>query len=198
MSSVPGPADLLAAVIAQFQVAYPEVTVRLFLDEAIVKLEYGVAHVALRAGAPPQEPDNIAQKLMRIGVGLYAAPSYVEQFGLPKDSTQFSAHRFVGHDHAEHGSPFNRWLRAAVPEERIMTRSNDHDVLEAAVFRGVGIGFADELSRVAHPDLIEVMEPLDEWAVDLWVVSHVDLHHTAKVQAFLKILKEVTKTWRQI
>ena len=56
VSSVPGPADLLAGVMAQFQEAYPEVTVRWLLDETIVKLEYGVAHLAVRAGAPPTNP----------------------------------------------------------------------------------------------------------------------------------------------
>jgi len=198
VSSVPGPSVLLAHVVAKFQLEYPEVTVRVVAEEAIVKLEYGAAHLALRGGAPPQEPDNIVHKLIRYEMGLYASPSYVERYGLPENAEQFGAHRFVGHDRADHGAMFNRWMRRVVPQERIMTRSNDFAIIEAAVIRGAGIGFVGEVSRLRHPELIEVMAPLDEWGIDFWVVTHVDMHHTAKVQAFLKILKEVTKTWQQL
>lgn len=198
VSSVPAPAVVLSEVIARFQEQYPEVTVRFLMDEAIVKLEYGAAHVALRGGAPPQEPDNIAHRLVHYRIGLYAAPSYVARFGVPESEAEFGAHRFVGHDNEAHGAMSSRWMRRVVPRERVMTRSNDYVLMEEAVFRGAGIGFIGEISRLAHPELIEVMVPLEEWAVDFWVVTHVDMHHTTKVQAFLRVLKEVAKTWQQL
>ncbi|MGR3660248.1 MAG: LysR family transcriptional regulator [Paracoccaceae bacterium] len=198
VSVVPGPVVLVAHVVAKFQLQYPEVTVRVLMDEAIVKLEYGAAHVALRGGAPPQEPDNIARKLARYEMGLYAAPSYVERFGVPASIAQFGAHRFVGHDRENQGAMFNRWMRRVVPIDRILTRSNDFGVLEAAVIRGAGIGFVGEINRLEHPELVEIMAPLEEWAIDFWVVTHVDMHHTTKVQAFLQILKEVTTTWQHL
>jgi DNA-binding transcriptional LysR family regulator len=196
ISAVPMPVPIIGEVLTRFQAQYPDVTVRFLLDEGIVRLEYGVAHVALRAGAPPQEPDNIAQKLIRFEIGLFAAPSYVESYGLPAGIAQFPEHRFVGHDRADHRAGMYRWMRRVVPEGRILTRSNDHLVLEHAVISGAGIGFVGGGLRREHRELIEVIPPEDEWNVDIWVVTHLDLHHTAKVQAFLKILKEVATTWR--
>ena len=37
------------------------------------------------------------------------------------------------------------------------------------------------------------MPTLPEWEVPLWLVTHVDLHRTTKVQAFLQHIKEASK-----
>jgi DNA-binding transcriptional LysR family regulator len=47
----------------------------------------------------------------------------------------------------------------------------------------------------ANPKLIEVFPHQDDWSAPLWLVTHVDLHRTHKVQAFLNFLKEQSKTW---
>ncbi|MGI9389373.1 MAG: LysR family transcriptional regulator, partial [Boseongicola sp.] len=38
-------------------------------------------------------------------------------------------------------------------------------------------------------------DPQETWTSPLWLVTHVDLHRTTKVQAFLKYLKEDAKSW---
>jgi len=42
---------------------------------------------------------------------------------------------------------------------------------------------------------VRMMDPLPEWTSDLWLVTHVDLHRTPKVQTFLKFLKAEAKAW---
>ena len=64
-----------------------------------------------------------------------------------------------------------------------------------AVLAGAGIGFLARWEASRHPELEEVMEPLPEWAGKLWLVTHVDLHRTPKVQSFLKFLKQEAQTW---
>jgi DNA-binding transcriptional LysR family regulator len=39
------------------------------------------------------------------------------------------------------------------------------------------------------------MPPRPEWAAPLWLVTHMDLHRTTKVQAFLTHLKERAAAW---
>jgi len=41
-----------------------------------------------------------------------------------------------------------------------------------------------------YPDLVQVLPPREEWSSPLWLVTHVDLHRTPKVQAFLQHLKD--------
>ena len=40
------------------------------------------------------------------------------------------------------------------------------------------------------------MPPREEWSAKLWLVTHVDLHRTTKVQAFLSFLKDQARQWR--
>ena len=63
-------------------------------------------------------------------------------------------------------------------------------IMEQAVLAGAGIGFFGAREAAAHPDLVQVMPPQEDWTSPLWLVTHVDLHRTAKVQAFLSFLKE--------
>jgi len=60
-------------------------------------------------------------------------------------------------------------------------------VLQSAIAAGMGLGFC--LTEAATADLVQVMPPRPEWEVPLWLVTHVDLHRTAKVQAAVAALK---------
>ena len=80
----------------------------------LFRLDYGEAHVAIRAGSAPQEPDNVVQPLIRLQMGLYAAQSYLQRFGRPDGLADFPAHRFIGPESPDHRASFYRWLR---PEE---------------------------------------------------------------------------------
>jgi DNA-binding transcriptional LysR family regulator len=195
VTSIMGLARLITPVFVSFQQTHPEVRVRFLADTRLFRLEYGEAHVAIRAGAMPEEPDNVVQPLTRIRTGLYAARSYVERHGLPASPAEFDQHRFVGTSSEATRAPFHRWLRDKVAEDRYTFVASDQDSLEVAVGGGAGIGFISA-SRVAEVgDLVEVMAPRPEWDAPLWLVTHVDLHRTTKVQAFLSHIKDAARNW---
>lgn len=186
--------DFLVPVLTQFKSDYPDVTVRYLTDARVFRLEYGEAHVAIRAGTAPDEPDNVVQPLMKLRVGLFAARRYIQAHGLPETEDALQDHWFVGHDNPDGRAPFQRWLRANVPYEKVVFRTTDSTSMMAAVREGAGIGFVDKTIGDADPDLVEVIPAKDEWAAQLWLVTHVDLHRTAKVQALLKHLKAAIKS----
>ncbi|KMK68751.1 LysR family transcriptional regulator [Puniceibacterium sp. IMCC21224] len=180
---------LLVSALVSFQEQYPDVVVRYLTDERVFRLEYGEAHVALRAGAAPAEPDNVVQDFGRAEMGLYATQSYVERNGLAREEDGFAGHRFAGLDDHDSRAPFQRWLNATVPAEQVVFRSTDHRTLERAVLEGAVMGFFGTHEAALHPQLVPILAPRDEWSVPLWLVTHVDLHRTAKVQAFLSHIK---------
>ena len=47
-------------------------------------------------------------------------------------------------------------------------------------------------------DLVEVLAPRPEWSSHLWLVTHVDLHRTVKVQKFLAHLKAEAAGWTDV
>ena len=81
-------------------------------------------------------------------------------------------------------------------ESDITFRSTDARALELAVLAGAGIGFYPLLEARAHPDLVEVMPTREDWSTPLWLVTHMDLHRTNKVQAFLEFLKDRARDWK--
>ncbi len=194
-TSITGLSGLLTPVLGAFQRTYPKILMRFLTDMRVFRLDYGEAHVALRAGGAPEEPDNVVQALTRMQTGLYASRSYVKAHGLPENETGFSNHRFIASDNIQSRAPFFRWLSARATPEQITFRSSELATLEEAVRHGMGIGFIAAYRARQDPDLIEVMPPRPEWEAPLWLVTHVDLHRTRKVQAFLSHIKEAAARW---
>jgi DNA-binding transcriptional LysR family regulator len=185
--------NFLVPVLSEFKDNYPGVVLRYLTDSRVFRLEYGEAHVAIRAGSVPDEPDNVVQPLTKLKIGFYASRSYVEKHGLPKDEDDLVNHFFVGNDNPDGRAPFQQWLRAKVPYERVVFRATDTYSMIMAVRSGAGMGFMPVAQGAEDPDLVEVMPPKEEWVAPLWLVTHVDLHRTAKVQALLVHLKEAVK-----
>ncbi len=186
---------LMAPVLAGFQSQNPDLIVRYLTGERLFRLEYGEAHVAIRAGSPPDQPDNVVQPFKSLQVGLYASSAYASTHGVPETLADFQNHHFVAHDDENNRAPFNKWLRAQVPLRAITFRASNSLAMEQAVLAGAGIGFLPEWLAVRNSDLVQVMAPQPEWAAPLWLVTHVDLHRTTKVQAFTRFLKTCAMDW---
>ncbi|WP_299025457.1 LysR family transcriptional regulator [uncultured Sulfitobacter sp.] len=193
VTSLVGLVPRIAPLLVAFQTEYPELVVRYLTGDRLFRLEYGEAHVAIRAGRAPEQPDNVVQPFVDLAVGLYAAQSYVARYGVPETVETYDAHRFVGHEDEDNRAPFNQWLGQTVPRENIVFRSNDSQSLAAAVVAGAGIGFLTPQEAAAYDNLVRVAAPRPEWSSPLWLVTHMDLHRTTKVQALLQFLKTHAK-----
>ncbi len=195
VTSLSSVSPLFVPELTSFQAQHPGLIARFLTGDRLFRLEYGEAHVAIRAGAAPDQPDNVVQPFVKLRIGLYAHKSYVDEKGVPDGPDQFQHHRFVGHDDEKSRAPFAQWMREQVPEEAIVFRSGDDQALENAILSGIGIGFMPFWKAARRDDLITVMEPEDSWSAPLWLVTHVDLHRTTKVQSFLSFLKDRARTW---
>lgn len=185
---------MLTPILVDFQAEHPEVRVRYRTGDRVFRLEYGEAHVAIRAGTMPEEPDNVVQPFLQQQMALVASEAYVARHGLPKDEDDLKNHFFVTHDNDKSRAPFTQWLREMVPDDRFVYRATENRNMQDAILAGAGIGFvlAQELQR--NPELTEVIPRQDAWSAPLWIVTHVDLHRTTKVQSFLRFLKDRIKT----
>ena len=187
---------LIVPVLKGFQEEHPDVVVRFLTGERLFRLEYGEAHVAIRAGNAPDQPDNVVQPFFRQQVALFASKSYVEKYGKPESPADYKDHRFVGQDNVDSRAPFYMWMKDNIPRENVTFRSEDSRAIEQAILDGAGIGFMAYWEWQQHKDLVQICEPDDTWASNIWIVTHVDLHRTPKVQTFLKYLKDQAQDWR--
>lgn len=195
VTTIAGISRRLVPAISDFQALHPGVIVRFLTDPRVFRLDYGEAHVAVRAGRAPDQPDNVVQPFAVLRSALYASKSYVARYGMPQGEADFPRHRFVSADNETARAPFYQWLRDRVPDERMFFRSTEAAAGEAALRSGAAIGFLPVADGAADPDLVEVLPSRPEWDSQLWLVTHVDLHRTRKVQAFLQHLKEAAKGW---
>lgn len=193
VTSLPGLSALVTPVLAALQAEHPDLRPRYVTDLRLFRLEYGEAHVAIRAGTRPQEPDNVVQPLANHRSGLFAAPAYAAARGLPASEADLAGHRFVGPDGIDSRAPFHRWLAARIPPEAVVFRSNDIEAQADAIRAGVGLGFLPVMTAGDDPGLVPAMPARAEWDSPLWIVTHVDLHRMPKVQAFLAALKEAAR-----
>jgi DNA-binding transcriptional LysR family regulator len=188
-------APLLSPALAAFREAHPEVTITLLTDERLFRLEYGEAHVAIRAGSPPDQPDNVVQRFYHQNFALYASKAYLDRHGRPESLEDVGDHTFIGSAEEVPRAPFFAWLKANVPPSNIAYRVNQITAARPAILAGLGIGFSTTWAEAGSNEVEIVFGPRPEWASQLWLVTHVDLHRTAKVQTFVRFLKDWVRRW---
>ncbi|WP_424933030.1 LysR family transcriptional regulator [Amaricoccus macauensis] len=181
-------APLITPALAAFHRSYPEVELEFIATEQLARLEHGEAHVAIRAGKKPQDPDYVVQPFRRVQFGLFASQGYIDRYGHLVDG-DIDEHWFVGSVGQPWGLPFAGWMEENVPASRLALRTTDPSVITSAVRNGMGIGFISDYEPDGSQGLLEVLPPREDWSAALWLVTHVDLHRTVKVQEFLRHLK---------
>jgi DNA-binding transcriptional LysR family regulator len=125
---------------------------------------------------------------------VVASQDYVARFGTMANGN-VADHRFIGATEDTPRAPYLRWLHETVPASSIYFRATSMMAAKAAVRAGIGIGFVADWDKDGTDDLVEMLPPLEDWSAKIWLVTHMDLHRTAKVQTFVRFLKDQVKTW---
>lgn len=180
-------APLVMPAIARYRAQNPNCVVRFEVSDRVLRLEYGEAHVAIRSGSKPDEPDSVVRPCFVLRSGLYAHRRYVDAHGLPRRRRDYNKHLFVCNGNPSGTRAPARWLREHVPNANIVFASETPRLCHLAIRAGLGIGFCPE-PIAAEEELVEVVAPKDRWDVPFWLVTHMDLHRTQKVQSFLRTL----------
>ena len=186
ITTIPELSTLLLPAIARMMREYPSLRPCLRTEARVLRLEYGEAHVAIRAGSKPQEPDNVVQSLGALSVALYASAEYVERKGTAQTDEDLRDQDFISSGDKDSRTPYDQWL--AEHGRRVVMQSNDHATRVAAISAGLGMGFLP-VGQGEAEGLQQIMGPRAEWGTDLWLVTHVDLHRSPKVQACANLLR---------
>lgn len=187
-STLPAIVPFVMPAVRHFCEAHPGSVVEVDCSEALVRLELGEAHVALRAGPKPTEAEYVAQKYCDFGFGLYAHQSYVDRHGALTSFAEMDKHFFVAPP-ANAKLPFISWVRRHVPKDRILVRANGSEIAIAAIIQGIGIGVLPDWEAERFGELVS-MAPLPDFLDEsLWLVTHGDVHRTPAIQEFTKTLK---------
>jgi DNA-binding transcriptional LysR family regulator len=167
---------VLGPLLAEFIARYPGISLELDLSPRRVDLIGENFDVAIRMGDLPDDTSLAARRLAVFSVGLYAAPSYLAQRGLPSEPEALMEHdalRLLGRN----GEPAP-WLLSRVemhwegtPPGRVT--ANSPELLIRLARLGAGITMLTDY--FAEPYLLngELVQVLTDWelpAVPAWAV----------------------------
>lgn len=198
ITTIPEFGPLLVPLLAEYQQRNPGLSIELIVDQRLLKLEYGEAHISIRAGQPPTEPDNVAQTLIRASASLYASRDYLARHGPLTSLDELAGHRFVSRTDASGNIALVGWMNKRIPPAAIGFRASDSESVMAAIESGMGIGMAISYAASISGNLVEMMPPQPDWFAQLWLVTHVDLHRSTKVQSFLTFMKHAMDARRHV
>lgn len=189
ITSLSGVAPLLMPSIRRFKARHPDITVKFMAEERLARLEYGEAHIAIRAGKKPQDPDYVVRRFQKVDFAIYASQTYIDANGRP-DLNTLDDHQFAGSRYGPAPLPYTQWTAQHVPQSAITLETEDPSAAMSAIDLGLAIGFMSDTEAAKRTALVKVIAPQDDLSIDLWLVTHVDLHRTAKVQAYLNALRD--------
>lgn len=178
--------SLLMPCLADFREIHPAVRLQLVLNNDFLNLTQREADVALRGSNRP--PENlVGRPVGRIQTALYGSPDYVAMLGAVPD---LAAARWIGHDASLAGLDSARWVRKHVAADRIAMQVDNLVAMVDAIAAGVGIGYLLCPLAEGRPDLVRIGEPVSSFDTTIWVLTHPDLRHVARIRAFTDFLVE--------
>ena len=184
--------QFFAPLLRDFRQQHPQIRVQVLATDEHVNLTSGDVHVAIRMGPQPQQVDLIARPLTQVGIHYYAAPSYIERYGLPTSLSQAEQHWWVLPTGNKRKIAEIQAVLQQVPEHRITLSSNSFTDIYYAVREGMGIGgFGSLQHQQALRDGLRAV-PLDipAEAEPMWFVYHRELKNSARVKALLSFLQQ--------
>ena len=193
ITTVNSMAPNLMPILAEFQQKYPQIKLEYAAESRIFKLEHGEAHISIRPGNKPKDPDYVVQHLATTCTTFYGSAEYVAKNGLIQDylnKDEMAKHRFISTINPFNIIEFMSWMNENISEEQIALRSSDFPSFIPAVKAGFGIAPINCWLASTDKALRPMMPPPKEWNYDLWLATHGDMHRTSKVQAFTQFLKE--------
>lgn len=166
---------------------YPEITVTLTTSVNISDISYRSADMAIR-GARPEDNALVIKRLATIEMGLYTSQEYIDRKGMPVKGTQLQGHDLSMFPKDLVPRHWEHFCGEALNNPSAVLQSNSQILLRSATRSGLGIGLLSSFLADKDSQLIRVFPESRDW-VDIWLVLHPDLKHSAKIRAVIKVLE---------
>ncbi len=180
----------------EFHQQYPDIRIELITDNSFSNITKRQADVAIRPTNTPPE-GLVGRKACIIKWAIYGSKAYIKQHGMPESPQELGQHRIISTDDTLANIMVIRWLRQFIPNSAIVFCGNSIMTLYVGARQGFGLAPLPCWMGDNDPELTQVLPPIEEVYTQLWLLTHRDLRHTARVRSFIEaITKSIARDAR--
>lgn len=183
---------LLPPVLAHIRAVEPAIKLDLVPSDATENLLFREADIAVRMYRPTQL-DIVTRHIADLGLGIFAARSYLDRAGRPENLKDILDHDIIGYDRNDliiHTMNAMGW---AVTRDDFAVRCDNQATYWQLVRAGCGIGFSQASVGRADPDVEELGLDLDIPPLPVWLAAHQAMRRTPRIRRVWDLLAEGLK-----
>lgn len=180
-------ANWLVPRLSELRRIHADIVVQVIVGDQVLDLATRQADLAIRYFRPTSN-QLVAARVGQFNMSIFAAPSYVEQYGLPQRLEDLSEHQIVDHT-TLHSLPIMKaWSEVVERSATVVLRTNSSFAAIEAVKVGYGLSvFPDYVAKASN--VIRV--PIDlNITRDVWLVSHEETNKGARIRTVIDYVRE--------
>lgn len=178
---------ILMPHVVKFRDAYPGIDLDLIIENANVNMSKRQADVAIRPTRAPPET-LVGRRISTLAFAVYASKVYMR--GRPAN---LGEHDWVRLDDSLMHLAADQWFRRTLPDAKSVLTTNSVLGLQLGCEANLGAAILPCFMADTNPKLLRIGQPIDEAASMLWLLTHEDLRHTARVRAFMDFMADALK-----
>ena len=180
-------AHWLVPRLGQLRRTHPDIIVQVIASDQVLDLATRQADLAIRFFRPTSN-QLVAARVGQFNMSIFAAPSYIEQYGLPQKLEDLREHHIVDHTVLHALPAMKPWTEVVERSLSVVLRTNSSYAAMEAVAVGYGISvFPDYVSKMSNL----VAAPIDLKIVrDVWLVSHEETNKGARIRTVIDYVRE--------
>jgi DNA-binding transcriptional LysR family regulator len=172
--------SILPEILAEFRDTHPGIVVEIAVSNMMFNLTKREADVAIRPANNPPET-LIGRRVAKVAFAIYGSPDYLATRGAV---ARLADHLWVAPDESLGGTSVAQWMSAKLPRAEISFVADSLLALRQGAQASLGLAALPCYLGDTSPNLVCVHQPIPELQTALWILTHSDLRHTARVRAF--------------
>lgn len=188
---------LLRPIISAFLKLHPEIKIDLIVTGSTLKLARREADIAIRVTNNPPDT-SIGRRVCKFRFGFYASKLYVKK----NDEYGVENYDWLLLDDSRQWFPQSVWKKMGLSNlhqaQNVVFRSDSTMAIVNAAIDGLGVAPLPCFLGDEEKKLTRVIDVPEEMELELWILMHPDLRHTARVLALKTFLYESLEKKRNL
>lgn len=168
--------------LADFQKTYPQIYLDVQNESHFVDLGKRDADIAIRLQEPTL-PQLISRKVGVIRFRVFAAPAYIDHYGMPRDWSDLVGHKLIDYQGYQDSRALSLWQETVKNHDQVVFQTNSAMSFISALRNGMGIGMLPRFYSHAVSDLIALDLPCDLFEMPIFLLTHEETGQSARIQA---------------